>query len=228
MRPDTPAHAGPRLGLPAAVLWDMDGTLVDTEPYWMAEEQALVESHGGVWTHEHAMQLVGNDLMVSAQFIIDHSPVTLSAPQVVQALLAGVVRRVKEHAPWRPGALELLEGLVTADVPCVLVTMSWRELAEAVLSDLPSGTFSHVVTGDEVEHGKPHPAPYLTAARLVGAELADCLAIEDSPPGVASAVAAGVRTIAVPHAVPVPVMPGAVQVPTLAGLGPHDLLPLFH
>ena len=62
---------------PAAVLWDMDGTLVDTEPYWIAEERALVELHGGVWTNEHAYQLVGNDLMVSAQYILDHAPVPL-------------------------------------------------------------------------------------------------------------------------------------------------------
>lgn len=216
-----------RRALPAAVLWDMDGTLVDTEPYWIAEERALVEAHGGRWSDEHAMALVGNDLMVSAQFIIDHSAVTLRPEEVVQILLAGVVRRVREHAPWRPGARELLDALVALEVPCVLVTMSWRTLAEAVLSDLPPGTFAHLVTGDEVEHGKPHPEPYRAAARLLGADLASCIAIEDSPPGVASAVAAGVPTIAVPHAVPVPAMPGAVQLTSLEGLAPQDLLPLF-
>ena len=97
--------------LPAAVLWDMDGTLVDTEPYWIAEERALVELHGGVWTDEHAYQLVGNDLMVSAQYIIDHAPIPLTPVEVVHELLAGVVRRVSEHVPWRPGAWELLEAL---------------------------------------------------------------------------------------------------------------------
>ena len=69
---------------PAAVLWDMDGTLVDTEPYWIAEERALVELHGGVWTDEHAYQLVGNDLMVSAQYIIDHAPIPLTPVEVVR------------------------------------------------------------------------------------------------------------------------------------------------
>jgi HAD superfamily hydrolase (TIGR01509 family) len=212
---------------PAAVLWDMDGTLVDTEPYWIAEERALVELHGGVWTDEHAYQLVGNDLMVSAQYIIDHAPIPLTPVEVVHELLAGVVRRVSEHVPWRPGAWELLEALGEAGVPCALVTMSWRSLADVFVSSLPAGTFAAVITGDEVAHGKPHPEPYRAAARALGVELQDCVAIEDSPPGVASAVAAGVPTIAVPHAVPVPQTVGAVQIDGLAGVKPADLMRLL-
>jgi HAD superfamily hydrolase (TIGR01509 family) len=212
---------------PAAVLWDMDGTLVDTEPYWIAEERALVELHGGVWTDEHAYQLVGNDLMVSAQYILDHAPVPLTPVEVVNELLAGVVRRVSRHVPWQPGARELLEALGEAGVPCALVTMSWRSLADVFVGSLPAGTFAAVITGDEVVHGKPHPEPYRAAARALGVELHRCVAIEDSPPGVASAVAAGVPTIAVPHAVPVPDMVGAVQIGGLAGVKPADLLRLL-
>lgn len=213
-------------GLPAAVLWDMDGTLIDSEPYWIAEEHALVEAHGGVWTDEHAHQLVGNDLLVSAEYIRAHSPIEASPVEIVHLLLAGVIRRASEHVPWRPGARELLSALVEAGVPCALVTMSWRSLVDVVVEALPAGTFAAVVTGDEVQHGKPHPEPYRAAARLLGAELADCLAIEDSPPGVASAVAAGVPTLAVPHAVPVPELAGAVQRPSLVGLTPGELMTL--
>ena len=92
---------------------------------------------------------------------------------------------------------------------------------------LPEGTFAAVITGDEVEHGKPHPEPYLAAARALGVQVGDCVAIEDSPTGVCSAVAAGVPTIAVPHVVPVPVTVGAVQVPSLRGFTPADLLSIF-
>jgi HAD superfamily hydrolase (TIGR01509 family) len=213
--------------LPSAVLWDMDGTLVDTEPYWIAEEHALVERHGGVWTDAHARQLVGNDLMVSAEYILAHSPIEMAPLEIVNALLDGVVARVAEHVPWRPGARELLASLVAQEVPCALVTMSWESLATAVVTALPKGSFAVVITGDVVSHGKPHPEPYLAAARLLGIELEACIAIEDSPPGVASAVAAGIPTIAVPHHVKVPETAGAVQISTLAGLKPEDLRRLF-
>ncbi|KRE52714.1 HAD family phosphatase [Phycicoccus sp. Soil748] len=213
--------------LPAAVLWDMDGTLVDTEPYWINAEHAIVEEAGGTWSDEYAHQLVGNDLMVSAQFIRDNSPVELDPVEIIEELLRRVVAQVAEHVPWRPGALELLTALQEAGVPSALVTMSWRSLADAVLAALPAQTFTAVITGDEVEHGKPHPEPYLAAARTLGVKVADCVAIEDSPTGVRSAVAAGVPTIAVPHVVPVPVTVGAVQVPSLRGLTPADLRTVF-
>lgn len=213
----------PDSALPGAVLWDMDGTLVDTEPYWVVAERAVVEAHGGQWSDDYAHQLVGNDLMVSAEFIRSHSPVTLSAVQIVEVLLERVIAQVRAQVPWRPGALELLGALRAAGVPCVLVTMSWRSLAEAVVTALPAGSFVALVTGDEVEHGKPHPEPYLAAARLIGVPVGDCVAIEDSPTGVRSAVEAGVPTVAVPHVVPVPRMPGSVQVPSLRGVRPADL-----
>ncbi len=213
--------------LPAAVLWDLDGTLVDSEPYWIAAEHALVEEHGGRWTDEHAHQLVGHDLLDSAEYIRTHSPIELTALEIVHELLVRVVANVKEHVPWRPGARELLKSLVAQGVPCALVTMSWESMATAVVSNLPSGSFAAVVTGDVVQHGKPHPEPYVIAARLLGVDLGACIAIEDSPPGVASAVAAGIPTIAVPLHVEVPETVGAVQISTLAGLTPQDLLPLF-
>ncbi len=205
----------------------MDGTLVDTEPYWIQAEHDLVESYGGVWSDEYAHQLVGNDLWVSAAFIREHSAVPLTDREIVDTLLAQVVRQVSEHVPWRPGARELLAALGEAGVPSALVTMSWRSLAEAVVSGLPADSFAALVTGDEVEHGKPHPEPYLAAARTLGVDVRDCVAIEDSPTGVRSAVAAGVKTIAVPHVVPVPQIEGAVHLRTLTDLAPSDLLALF-
>jgi len=211
------------MSLPAAVLWDMDGTLVDTEPYWIAAEHAIVAEHGGTWNDEFAHQLVGNDLMVSALFIREHSPITWEPERIIDELLTRVVASVREHVPWRPGARELLAALAEAGVPSALVTMSWRTLADAVLDALPEGTFTAVVTGDEVEHGKPHPEPYHRAAHLLGVDTSRCVAIEDSPTGVRSAVAAGVPTLAVPHVVPVPQMAGAVQVDGLAGMTPQGL-----
>ena len=214
------------MSLPAAVLWDMDGTIVDTEPYWIAAEHDIVEEHGGTWSEELSHQLVGQDLLVAATFIRDNSAVEWSPEQIVDEMLGRVIIQVREHMPWRPGARELLTALKEEGVPNALVTMSWRSLADAVLSALPDGTFDVVVTGDEVSHGKPHPEPYRAAARLLGVAPEDCVAIEDSPTGVRSAVAAGVPTLAVPHVVSVPEMAGAVHLDSLAGVTPSRLAEL--
>lgn len=209
--------------LPAAVLWDLDGTLIDSEPYWMAEETALVESYGGVWTEELAAKLVGSALLDSADFIRANSLVTMEPYDIVETLQAGVVRRLGKRIPWRPGARELLAALREAEVPCALVTMSWRPMVDAVVAQLP-GMFAATLSGDEVTNGKPHPEPYLLGAQALGVPIEDCIAIEDSETGVASAYASGAATIAVPLVVDPKSRPGLAKIPTLAGLTPSDLV----
>ncbi len=189
---------------PAAVLWDMDGTLVDTEPYWIATEHALVTEFGGHWTDEHARSLVGFDLRDAAAVLRDQGGVKMPIDDIVNRLLDGVIARVHNKVPWRPGARALLADLRKQRIPCALVTMSWTRFADAVVRSLPPGSFDVVITGDEVTHGKPHPEPYLAAAAALGVRAKDCVAIEDSPTGVRSAVAAGCRTFAIPNAVDVP------------------------
>jgi HAD superfamily hydrolase (TIGR01509 family) len=181
----------------------MDGTLVDTEPYWIEAEYALVAEHGGTWSDEHALNLVGNDLLVSGEYIREHGGVDLEPAAIVDRLLDGVIARIQERVPWRPGAVELLAHLRATGVPCALVTMSWARFVASVLSALPEGSFATVVTCDEVTVGKPHPEPYLTAARVLGVPPGDCVAIEDSNTGAKSAVAAGCTVLVVPNHVPV-------------------------
>ncbi|WP_367650250.1 HAD family hydrolase [Nocardioides sp. zg-1230] len=189
--------------LPAAVLWDMDGTLVDTEPYWIATEFAMAEKYGGTWSQEHALNLVGNALLESGDYIRAHMGIDRTPQQIVDELLDGVVARVEVEVPWRPGARELLTDLHGRGVPCALVTMSWQRFVDPILAQLPEGVFASVVTGDRVELGKPHPEPYLTAAAELGLDPADCLAIEDSNTGATSAVAAGCTVVCVPNHVPI-------------------------
>jgi HAD superfamily hydrolase (TIGR01509 family) len=187
-----------------AVLFDMDGTLVDTEPYWMAAEWALVEEFGGTWSNDHAHALVGNALLASADYIREHGGVDLAPELIVEWMLDRVVHDAEQSMPWRPGAQELLAELRDADVACALVTMSYDRLAQTMIAKLPAGTFRTVVTGDQVADGKPHPEAYLTAAARLGVAPGDCVAIEDSPTGVASAEAAGCVVIAIPHRVAIP------------------------
>ncbi|QEE61159.1 HAD family phosphatase [Salinibacterium sp. dk2585] len=183
--------------LPSGVFWDMDGTIVDTEPYWMAAEEQLVTEFGIPWTHEDSLEIVGAALLDAARVFQRHG-VDLPAEEIVSRLNDSVIKQIRIAVPWRPGARELLLQLRERSVPTALVTMSYGEMAHLVAESIGFPAFDAVITGDLVSRGKPHPEPYLHAARTLGLDPTECVAIEDSPTGVASAVASGMATIAVP------------------------------
>ena len=209
----------------AAVLWDMDGTLVDTEPYWIDTEYALAERHGGTWNDQHALNLVGSDLLDSGRYIREHMGIDLEPARIVEELLDGVVALVEQEVPWCAGSVDLLAALGDAGVPCALVTMSYRRFVAPVPAALPDETFRTVVTGDAVTWASSHPEPYLTAARLLGVDPADCLAIEDSNTGARSAEAAGCTVLVVPNHVPVLPAERLAFRDTLLGTTPQTLPP---
>jgi HAD superfamily hydrolase (TIGR01509 family) len=221
------AHDPP---LPAAVLWDMDGTLVDTEPYWFAAERDLVDEFGhGDWADDLAKGMVGFDLLDGAAYLQRHGGVDLPADDIVDRLLDGVIARLHRRIPWQPGARELLAELNAAGVPCVLVTMSWRRFVDPVLAALPPGSFVASITGDEVPlgEGKPEPTPYLLGATAGGAHPADCVAIEDSPTGVRSALGAGCLVLGVPNVRDLDPEPRVTIVDSLEGVDLAALESLF-
>ncbi|WP_454294920.1 HAD family hydrolase [Salana multivorans] len=214
------------LVLPAAVLWDLDGTLVDTEPLWIAAEQELVASYGGVWTHEDALTLVGNPLLVSAASLQARG-VDLAAEEIAAWLIDRVNTQVLASGPtWRPGALELLAQAREAGIPQAIVTMSYRVQAQAVADALPAGTIQTIVSGDMVERGKPDPEAYLTAAAALGVDPRDALAIEDSATGARAALDSGAATVTCPNVVPVPELPGLGRIASLASTSIEALFAL--
>jgi HAD superfamily hydrolase (TIGR01509 family) len=201
----------------------MDGTLVDTEPYWIETEFAMAAKYGGTWSQEHALNLVGNALLESGVYIREQMGIDRTPEEIVDELLDGVVERVRREVPWRPGARELLADLRANDVPCALVTMSWMRFVEPILAHLPEGTFDTVVTGDRVDFGKPHPEPYLKATADLGVEPGECLAIEDSNTGARSAESAGCVVLCVPNHVPIVAGPRRTFRDSLEGLTAGEL-----
>ncbi|MHB1172781.1 MAG: HAD family hydrolase [Lacisediminihabitans sp.] len=212
--------------LPAAILWDMDGTLVDTEPYWLSAEAELVHSFGGSWTRQDGLTLVGAGLWHSAG-VLQGRGVQLSQDEIVQRLTDQVLDQIRITVPWRPGAQELLAALKAEGIATGLVTMSVRRMAEYVVSAIPFDAFDVIVAGDDVTHSKPHPEAYLRGAELLGAAAKWCVAIEDSTAGLASAVAAGAASIGVPLHVPLQDGRGYTIWSTLEGKTVDDLGRVF-
>lgn len=190
-----------------AVLFDMDGTIIDSEPYWIEAERALVEEFGGTWTEEQGYALVGSGLWNTAD-LLQNAGVQLDADTIVQRLSDQVLEGIKRSVPWRPGVRELIGEITSAGIPCALVTMSLRSNAEAVAtavaSEVGHEVFSVIVSANDVEHPKPNPEAYLKAAGLLSVPIRHTLAIEDSGYGAASAFSAGSVTIGVPLHVDIP------------------------
>ncbi|NBQ92375.1 MAG: HAD family phosphatase [Micrococcales bacterium] len=201
-----------------AVLFDMDGTLIDSEPYWMKSERDLAAAHNGAWTEQDGLEIVGMSLDKSSKLIKERANIPLEPEEIVQQLTASVQRELSREIPWRPGAKELLRDLRKHGVKTALVTMSMRKMASQVVDAIDFDAFDVIVAGDDVMNGKPHPEAYLKAAEQLGFEPAKCIAFEDSNSGLASAEAAGTFAIGIPHIVPIPAKPGRTLWTTLEGV----------
>lgn len=213
--------------LPAAVLWDMDGTLVDSEHYWLASEKALAESHDAEWTEQDGHELIGNSLYESSKIIKTKIGSSMDTEAIVQHLTDSVVAQLAVSIPWRPGAQELLLELKKKKIKTALVTMSLHRMAVEVVGKIPFDAFDVIVGGDDVARGKPFPDPYLKAAQLLGVDPKDCVAFEDSNTGLRSAEAAGTKAVGIPNFIEIPMIPGRILWPTLEGVRVKDLQKLF-
>ena len=190
-----------------ACLFDMDGTLIDTEPYWIEAEGILVAQHGGHWSPKQALALVGSGLYGTAD-ALRRAGVDMEARAIIDWLSDYVRDKMEQQMPWRPGAVELIRALRDASIPSALVTMSFRPTAlalrDAMSTELGTDAFQVVVTGEDVTYPKPHPEAYLQAADTLGVDIERCVAFEDSGHGAASAFSSGAITIGLPLHVDIP------------------------
>jgi HAD superfamily hydrolase (TIGR01509 family) len=198
-----------------AVLFDMDGLLVDSEPLWFEVECAVMARLDGEWSEEDQEALVGGSLPRTVSYLLARAAHPASREDVARWLVDGMTSLLMSRpVTMLPGARELLAEVRTAGLPHALVTSSERPIMDAVLLQI-GARFDATVCANDVTSGKPDPEPYLRAASLLGADPRSCVALEDSPNGVASAEGAGCRLVAVPSLVPIPAQPGRMVATSL-------------
>lgn len=202
-----------------AVVFDMDGLLVDTEPIWYEVEAAIMARLGNTWSREQQELLLGGSMENTVQYLVSRARRPAPAAQVVEGwLVTEMLARIGEGVSTRPGAVDLLDAVAAAGVPAALVSSSYRVLIDAVLRELGASRFTVSVAGDEVAHPKPDPEAYGRAAELLGIDPRCAVAFEDSDSGTSAAVAAGFVTVCVPSVMPVPGGPGRVLRDSLVGV----------
>ncbi len=214
-----------------AVLFDMDGTLIDSEELWWTAECRVMGECGSSWTRADQAHCLGGPLERVTVYMAEKAGATASPQELGGALLDTMESLLRNDAVlWRPGAFALLRECRDAGMPTALVSASYRRLLDAVSDSvnhhpgLTHPAFDVTVAGDEVSRGKPHPEPYLEAARLLGVDIHRCVVVEDSPTGVASGQASGALVLAVPHVVGIDAAARRRVVPSLDGVCLADLV----
>jgi HAD superfamily hydrolase (TIGR01509 family) len=214
MSPTAPARSGKRAL--QAILFDMDGLLIDSEPLWFEVESEVMAHLGGQWSAADQRELVGGSLQRSIDYLLSRATRAATRAEVARWMVDGMTALLRERGVQvLPGARELFAAVTDAGMPNALVTSSERQIMEAVIPKLGMA-FGATVCAEDVRESKPAPEPYLLAAELLGVDPGGCIVLEDSPNGVAAAEAAGCLVVAVPSLLPIPAQPGRVVASSLS------------
>lgn len=188
----------------AAVLFDMDGTLINSEPYWLICETALMARYGHTWTDEDQAFCLGGPLPKVGAYMSKLSGGAAGADFFERELVRLVSEEFKNGLEFIPGAKELVLELREAEIPMALVSASPRLLVDSALALLPEGTFLTSISSQDVSESKPDPESYLMAAELLHVNILNCLVLEDSKTGIDAGLASGAVVVGIPHLISYP------------------------
>ncbi len=202
--------------LPQGIFFDMDGLLVDTEPYWLQTERELMAQFGVLWQSEDQLFCLGGPMEKVGRYMSDLAESKQSPEWFASELIDRMAEKFDLISPM-PGISQLLSEISKNHIPAALVSASPRRLVDAVLASIPNHPFALSISADDVVRGKPHPDPYLKAAELLNVKIEHSIILEDSPTGVTAARASGAWVVAVPHIAPIAPAERSVVIETLAG-----------
>lgn len=214
-----------------AVLWDMDGSLVDSEPLWIEQETLLMRDYGVTWSEADAIACVGGPMTRVEGLMrekLRHDQVAnLSPMQLTMELLERMESRFAQGVEFAPGAGDLLREMLSLNLPLGLVSASSRALVDSVLEGIGGEVFQITISNDDVELSKPHPEGYLKAAKHLQVDIERCLIIEDSITGMNAAIASQAHVLGVPHVTQLPLADKVIHLPTLHGVNYSTITKLF-
>jgi HAD superfamily hydrolase (TIGR01509 family) len=208
----------------SAILFDMDGTLIDSEPLWLKAEIEVMAEVGCHWDEQDQINCLGGPAERTERYMQERSNNIKPYGYFINRLLEVMKERITNELDLIPNALELLKECKKAGIKIALVTASSRDLMTIVLKRFPQGTFDVVVSGDDVEKSKPDPAPYLLAAKQLSVDITKCVVIEDSLTGVESGLASGAQVIGIPHLVQMKENPRLRIISSLGDIRLSDIL----
>ena len=187
-----------------AVLFDMDGTLINSEPYWLIAETELMSRYGHTWSPQDQAYCIGGPLPKVGAYMSNLAQGAEDALYFETELVRLVAEQFKKGLEFMPGAEELVHDLVASSIPMALVSASPRLLVDSAIELLPAGTFISSVSSQDVKVSKPHPESYLLAATHLEVDITRCLVLEDSKTGIDAGLSSGAVVIGIPHIITYP------------------------
>ena len=208
----------------SAILFDMDGTLIDSEPLWLEAEIEIMEELGCNWDQQDQINCLGGPIDKTENYMQDRSNNIKPFGYFTNKLDDVMEQKLSTKLDLIPNALEIINECKRSEIKIALVTASSGRLMRAVLKRFPVGIFDTTVSYDDVKRSKPDPEPYLLASKTLGVNITNCVVLEDSLTGVQSGLSAGAQVIGIPHLVKMPSNPNLRVVESLSEINMDRLI----